>query len=225
MSTNCNPCPSVSGAFGLVPGKDAAFSSLQSKRFLAQNGKICSLEVCEEQVDGEVVGGSEFSYFTSPIFTGSNMTFDSNVGPGVRVLEPDLPSAFQMFRLAETNNTTITSSGANSQFINTTDAGTYDFHIQFSLENTETGDTDPDFAVILGDSTATPYTNALTGDFAVVTLFEPFTIAAQGGNTVYLCVMKGLVTLPANAVTAVLINQTNVVYQLGTFGVTVKRVA
>jgi len=224
MSTNCNPCSTISGSFGLVPGKDAAFSSLQSKRLLAQNGKICSLEVCEEEIDGSMINDQEFSYFNSDIFTGDQMIFDANIGP-IRVLQPDLPSTFQMFELSETNNTNITSSGANSQFINTTEAGVYDFHIQFTIDNTDTGDTDPDLVLLLGDSTATFYTGTLNTNPAVTTVFEPFTLATQGGNTAYLAVMKGVVTLPANAVTAVLINQTNLVYELGSFCVTVKHLA
>jgi len=222
--TNCNPCSLVSGAFGLVPGKDAAFSSLQSKRLLAQNGKICSLEVCEEEIDGSVTSEQEFSYFNSDIFTSQQMVFDS-VAPVLRVLEPDLPSTFQMFELAETNNTNIISSGANSQFIHTTEAGVYDFHIQFTIENTSQIDTDPDLVLLLGDSTATFYTGILNTNPAVTTVFEPFTIAQVLENTAYLAVMKGVVTLPANAMTAVLINQTNVLYNMGSFCVTVKRLA
>jgi len=44
--SNCNPCPFVSGAFGLVP-KDASYTSIQSKSFLTQEGIICNLDACD----------------------------------------------------------------------------------------------------------------------------------------------------------------------------------
>ena len=49
MSSACDPCPFISGAFGLVPGKDAAFSSFQSNRLLAQKASACELKVCEPE--------------------------------------------------------------------------------------------------------------------------------------------------------------------------------
>ena len=45
-SVACNPCPFVSGSFGLV-AKDQSVSSFQTHGLLAQKAKFCKLEVCE----------------------------------------------------------------------------------------------------------------------------------------------------------------------------------
>ena len=53
----CNPCPFVSGAFGLVPGKDKAVTNFQSRNLLSQNAKVCQLDVCEQE-QGDIKGNS-----------------------------------------------------------------------------------------------------------------------------------------------------------------------
>ncbi len=58
MSTACNPCPFVSGAFGLVP-KDDAKTSFQAHKLLAQKANVCQLEVCDPEI-GDVKGNSTY---------------------------------------------------------------------------------------------------------------------------------------------------------------------
>jgi len=51
----CTACPIISGSFGLVPGRDKAFTNFQSKSLLAQKAAVCSVEVCD--VQSETVSG------------------------------------------------------------------------------------------------------------------------------------------------------------------------
>ncbi len=205
--------------------KDLTLSNL-----CAAKGTICDLRsqriTTNELIisgDGAVLG-TEYAYFHSDTIFSTDMTIDFP-GTNLQVLQPDLPSTFLMFNLSSNNTPNITSSGANLQFIDTVDAGAYEFAISFSLENTSTATQDPETTLVLGTSTLSPYIDANTGFFSVITQFEPSTIATDMENQLYFVNMHGVVDLPANASTAILIapGTSDVEYDFGTYNVTVKR--
>ena len=168
----------------------------------------------------------EFSYFHSQTITEEEFSLVDT--PNILVvLQPVPAESFIMFNLATSSpGSGISSSGANLQFINTIEAGFYEFHIQFTIGNV-IGDQEPELSLTLGTTGAVPYVNPVTGFWEVATEFQP-TLDKDGGALEHLAVMHGVVNLPALSTTAVLIKTggpTSLVYKFGTFNVTVKKLA
>ncbi len=178
--------------------------------------------ICEV-LEAKAPSSPEFTYFHSEVFTGDNFTI---VQPAIPpILQPDAVGTFPMFRVANSSpGSGITSSGSDLQFINTASAGTYKFHLQFSVENRTDGqETNPDMTITLADGTGTPYVNAGTGLIQMAAQFEPTTTVA-GGRTVFLWVMSGLVALPAAATSSIFIAGGNTLtFAFGTFNLIVER--
>ncbi len=182
------------------------------------------LNYIQEVISAAVPGGSpEFSYFHSQIFTQDNLTI---VQPAIPpILQHDAVGTFDMFRRANFSpGSGITSSGSDLQFINTASAGTYKFHLQFSVENTTAGqDTNPDMTITLADGAGTPYTNPTTALIEMAAQFEPTTTVDQG-RTVFLWTMSGVITLPAAATSSIFISGGNALtFAFGTFNLSVER--
>lgn len=179
---------------------------------------IC--EVIEAKVPG---GASEFSYFHSDVFTNDNFAINQPVIPPI--LQPAAIGTFDMFRRANFSpGSGITSSGSDLQFINTASAGTYKFHLQFSVENRTDGqDTNPDMTITLADGAGTPYVNPTTGLIEMAAQFEPTTTVDQG-RTVFLWTMSGVITLPTAATSSIFIAGGNTLtFAFGTFNLIVER--
>lgn len=169
-------------------------------------------------------GESQYSYFNSEILSNNDFRIDFP-GDVLTVIQPDLPSGFLLYNLASSSTSSgITSSGANLQFIDTAQAGKYEFHVHFSLQNPVETNTKPDVTLTLGTPAATPYTNANTGFFQIATEFEATTLAGLQGQ-VYIASMHGVVDLPVLSTTAVLIKPgaQGQEFDFGTFNVTVKK--
>jgi hypothetical protein len=172
-------------------------------------------------------GNLEFSYFHSSIITDEEFAL-VDVPNIIIVLQPVPPESFLMFNLASSSpGSGISSSGVNLQFINTIEAGFYEFHIQFTIGNIGT-DPEPELTLTLGTTGGVPYVNPVTGIFEVTTEFQPH-LDKNDGALEHLAVMHGVVNLPALSITAVLIKtggpQNVVQYKFGTFDVTVKKLA
>ena len=169
----------------------------------------------------------EYSYFHSVNLPDGDMepSFSENV---IQVLQPGSPINFLMFNLARSSpGSGISSSGANLQFIDTVEAGEYEFHVQFTISNIGQ-DAKPELLLTLGTPAAAPYVNPTTGFFEVTTTFQPVT-DKDGFSLQHLAVMHGVVELPAVSSTAVLIKPGGAIpgpdYEVSTFNVTVKKLA
>lgn len=163
----------------------------------------------------------EYSYFHSQIITADNFAMNF---PAVafQVLDPNLPSNFLMFNLATSSSgSTISSSGANLQFINTVAAGRYKFTVHFTILNTSSSVLDPETTITLGTPAAAPYVNPVTGFFEVTSQLEPHN---RVGPNAYIVSMAGVVDLPANTTTALnIVSIQGATFDFGTFDVIVER--
>lgn len=170
---------------------------------------------------GTASTGGEYSYFHSQIITADNfaMNFPAVV---FQVLDPNLPSNFLMFNLATSSSgSTISSSGANLQFINTVAAGRYKFTVHFTILNTSSSVLDPETTITLGTPAAAPYVNPVTGFFEVTSQLEPHN---RVGPNAYIVSMAGVVDLPANTTTALnIVSIQGATFDFGTFDVIVER--
>lgn len=167
----------------------------------------------------------EFTYFHSQVFTVANFT---KTFPSANdILQPDVPGTFNMFNVAASSvGSTITSSGSDLQFINTATAGVYEFRLQFTLSNNNTGPSGPDTSFALAGPTGVPYTNGSTGFIEVISQLEPFTTVDEPQVT-YSVSLAGMVTLPPSTATSIFITTggSPVDFDCGTFNLWVKRVA
>nr|QBK85253.1 MAG: hypothetical protein LCIVAC01_00620 [Iridovirus LCIVAC01] len=172
---------------------------------------------------------NEYSFFNSQLFTEECFTMNFASTVLFRVLTPEV-GAFQVNNLASSSpGSTITSSGINSQFIDTVEAGSYRFHVNFTISNVIAGlSSRPRFTFTLGTPAATPYTNPDTGFLQVSTEFEVFTVTTNFFG-VFECVIHGVVDLPANSSTTILLKPDVLTpdkeYDFGTFNVEVTRIA
>lgn len=165
----------------------------------------------------------EYSYFHSQIVTTDQFSI-AFPAAAFQDLEPDLPSNFLMFNLATSSSgSTISSSGANLQFINTVAAGRYKFTVHFTIINTSSSVNDPETTITLGTPAAAPYVNPVTGFFEVTSQLEPHNTTSP---TAYIVSMAGVVNLSANATTAFnIFSLQGATFDFGTFDVIVERMA
>ncbi len=170
--------------------------------------------------------GLEFSYFNSVNFGTEQLEY---TGPG-GILEPQSPTGYLMFEAASVNNSSnIFSTGANLQFINTVEAGSYEFDLVCGVNNASTGSTNPDFSMVLSDSGGTPYLS-FNGNIAVHVFWEPATIAVELPNQLWFQSMHGVVDLGPSASTSLVVGgipttSPNGPFRFGSFDLTVKRLA
>nr|QBK85252.1 MAG: hypothetical protein LCIVAC01_00610 [Iridovirus LCIVAC01] len=168
----------------------------------------------------------EYSYFNSELITNESFDLNFTVSQVLQFLSPrPPPDPFNMFNPATSSSgSTISSSGENLEFINTVAAGRYKFTVHFTLLNTSSTVDDPETTITLGDFSAIPYVNPVTGFFDVVAQFEPFNTGFNANA--FIVSMAGVVDLPANAITALLIatlKGSN--FEFGTFNVLVEKMA
>lgn len=164
----------------------------------------------------------EYSHFNSQDVDAFNLDFSAFV---FKVIAPNNP-VFPMYNLASSSpNSGISSSGASLQFINTNEAGSYEFDVHFSIQNPDLVNFKPTATITLGTSTGIPYINA-NGFLQLETLFQPFITTADPKDTTWFVSMHGVVDLPAVASTAILLKSSfDFTFLFGPFNVTVKKLA
>lgn len=171
---------------------------------------------------------NEYSYFNSQLLTEDCFTICFKSTVNFTVIEPIPAKVFLVNNLASSSpGSTISSSGTKLQFIDTVAAGSYRFHVQFTISNISGALLRPDFTFTLGTPAAAPYINAGNGFLQVATEFMPLTVQSEGSRR-YLCVIHGVVDLPANSSTAILAKPSTLTpeaeYDFGTFNVEVTKI-
>jgi len=170
---------------------------------------------------------AEYSYFNSEKFSDEFFTQEFIDPNTFLVLAPPNPNdPFMMYNLASSStNSGISSSGIHLQFIDTAEAGSYLFHVHFSIRNPNLVNAKPLVTITLGTPAATPYTNAINGFLQVATEFEPTVTITQPQETIWIASMHGVVDLPAGSSTAVLLKPgaDEFTFDFSTFNVTVEK--